>query len=81
MAQEITLYQKCNICRGDGVVTSTGSQNGTPQQWETPCTSCEGTGYVEFGHVSLDPGFDDIMDRCNDILDKCNDIKEKVDEL
>ena len=28
--------------------------------------------------VELDPGLEDILDKCNDILDKCGDIIEKL---
>ena len=80
MSQKITLYQKCNVCRGDGVVTTTGSLDGVPQEWNSPCGACVGDGFVEFGHVSLDPGLDDVLDKVNDVLDKCNDILEKVSE-
>lgn len=81
MAQEVTLYEKCNVCGGDGVVTTTGSQDGTPQQWESPCTACDGSGFNVWGKMTFDPGLDDIMDKCNDIKEKVDEIKEVVDDL
>lgn len=80
--QTVTLYKKCGICGGDGTVTSTGSQDGTPQEWNTPCTSCDGTGYVEFGNTELDvPTVAQFNSKFTDIADALQAIWNKVKNL
>jgi len=74
MAQTIQVYEICRACGGDGVRTSTGSQDGTPVSTSTACNACAGTGKFLNATLEFDPGNDDLMD-------KLNDIKEKVDEI
>jgi DnaJ-class molecular chaperone len=69
---EITLYQKCNVCHGDGVRTTSHS---------TPCDACNEEGIVAWGTFEIELSGADILSACADIQSSCNDIKEVVDEI
>jgi len=64
------------MCGGDGVFNPASGPAAGP---DIPCnwTGCV-DGYVELGQLTLDPGIDDVIDKCNDILDQCADILEAV---
>lgn len=77
MATTLTLRAVCAQCSGTGTfIPGYSSGGGSPM--ECPWPGCNGTGYIEFGQIVLDPGLDDVMDRLQDVLDKCNDILEEV---
>lgn len=82
MSQKLTLYSKCNVCGGDGVVTTTGSQDGVPQQWESPCTACDGSGYTEWGETEIDsPTTAQFNSKFQEIVDGLQAIWNKVKNL
>lgn len=77
MAQEIELFLKCPQCSGTGMHRCCD-----PKGASIPCNwpGCNGTGFISKGKFTVDPGNDDVVNKCNDILDKCNDILEKLEE-
>lgn len=77
--QELILYKKCTVCGGDGIQSNTEADGDTTNN---ACTwpGCV-NGYIEASIVTIDPGIDDVMDKCNDILDKCADLLEKYEEI
>lgn len=78
MSQEILIEIKCTQCNGTGTHTQQ-EQDGTPYEGDCQWPGCV-DGFIETLRITLDPGLDDILDKCNDILDKCNDILEEVQE-
>lgn len=74
MAQELNITVSCPACGGTGL-QPIGIQGDTQL-----CLTCGGTGELAISKVTVDPGIDDVINKCNDILDKCNDILEKVSE-
>lgn len=78
MAQNLTIYKKCEQCSGTGTFQSSHGQDGSP----IPCNwpGCD-AGYIEYLKYNLNPGIDDAIDKCNDIIDKCNDILEKCNNI
>jgi len=78
MAQELHIKTKCPQCVGSGEYVPPGG--GGPLS----CPMCNATGWLDVPpyvqKIVLDPGMDDIIDKCNDILDKCDDILEKLNE-
>ena len=77
MSEEVTLYQRCPQCLGEGTFTPS---SGPGAVGPIPCTwpECGGSGYIPMGKCTLDPSLADILDRVNDVLDKCSDILEAV---
>ena len=76
MAQEIVLYTKCPQCNGTGMHqagTGPNAEGSIVCNWPG-CVN----GYIALSKFTLDPGGDDILNKCNDILDKCNDILEEL---
>lgn len=73
MAQELPLYRKCSQCNGTGIFQPAHGEGA----FSIPCTwpGCE-NGYVFHAKIILNPGVDDVYDKCQDIIDKCNDILE-----
>jgi len=67
-------------CGGDGVVTTSGSNDGVPFENSRPCANCGGTGKRALGYVTIEPSLEDIMDKCNDIKEKVDEIMEKLNE-
>jgi DnaJ-class molecular chaperone len=78
MAQEIELFLKCVQCNGTGVFQSAHG----PGSGSIPCNwpGCNGTGFISKGKFIIDPGNDDVADKCDDILEKCGDILAKLNE-
>ncbi|MFX0022195.1 MAG: hypothetical protein ACFE9S_07700 [Candidatus Hermodarchaeota archaeon] len=75
MAQELELYRKCPQCNGTGTFQSAHGVNGSSMPCNWPgCVD----GYTSFSKMTLDPGVDDVINKCNDIIDKCNDILEAL---
>ena len=78
MAQELHIKTKCPQCVGTGEFMAPGGGG------LLPCPMCSATGWLDVPpyvqKIALDPGMDDIIDKCNDILDKCDDILEKLNE-
>ena len=79
MAQDIKAYIRCPQCNGTGEQYA-GGGIGATGPFDCLWPECV-DGYIEWGSLRIDPGLDDILDKCNDILDKCNDIKASIDEL
>jgi len=79
MAQEPQLYIKCVQCGGTGTYINPGVGGGS-QACQWPGCADEPVGFIPAGKIILDPGNDDVIDKCNDILDKCNDILEEISE-
>lgn len=79
MAQNVVVKQVCPQCGGDGLY---GAVSGPQGSGAKTCnwTGCEGTGYIELGFVTLDPGLEDVINKLNDVLNKCDDILEKLEE-
>jgi len=73
MSQHFKIKTSCSGCGG------TGNQPLHPSG-STTCFLCNGTGKQTIGTITVDSGFDDVLDKCNDILDKCNDILEAINE-
>lgn len=71
MTQILHIKTKCPQCRG------TGEDN------SLPCPMCGATGWLDVPpyvqKIELDPGLDDIINKCNDILDKIEDVLEKLE--
>lgn len=79
MSQEIAIYEKCTQCNGTGSFTPSHGSTGSGS---LPCNwpGCNATGYIEKEKITLEPGLDDILDKCSDVLEKCNDILAKLNE-
>lgn len=77
---EYTLLQDCVYCGGDGVVTTSGSNDGVPFSVDRPCANCGGTGKRALGYVTMEPGLADILDKCNDSKEQCDAIMAKLNE-
>lgn len=75
MAQELELLRHCPGCEGTGTYTGHGVN-----PVSVTCVQCGGDGRQTLGYVILDPGLDDVLDKCNDVLDKCNDILDAISE-
>lgn len=77
MSQEIELFEKCPQCNGTGKFQPAHGQGGAEIDCNWPgCIN----GFISIGKFIIDPGNDDVLDKCNDILNKCNDIFEKLNE-
>lgn len=46
---EILISQTCRTCGGDGIFTTSGSNNGVPFTMESECSQCKGLGKQVFG--------------------------------
>lgn len=67
MSQEITVYKLCPQCNGIGEFYPASGIGCSSVVCNWPgCVN----GYIVSAKLVLDPGIDDIMDKCNDILDK-----------
>ena len=65
MAQEIQLKVKCKQCGGSGIYNYPGVGGGSQT---CPWPGCE-EGWISVDKFEIDPGIDDILDKCNDILE------------
>jgi hypothetical protein len=66
MSQTITLKEKCPQCHGTGLYEPSSGEGSSPLPCNWPDCS---EGYVNKGQVIIDPGLDDILDKCKDILE------------
>jgi hypothetical protein len=79
MAMTVTLRKKCPQCHGTGFFQPSSGVGSSPIPCNWPGCGEDGVvGQVTNGSVTFDPGFGDVIDKCNDILDKCADILEEV---
>jgi len=71
MAQEIIIKNKCSACGGDGLIPnySSGVIDGSSNCEWPGCVD----GYIEVGKFTINPGLDDILDKCNDIFEKVSE--------
>ncbi len=77
MAQELTLYQICPQCNGDGLYAPA---HGTGGSGDLTCNwmDCAGTGYITFGKYTLDPGNDDLTDGHGDLSSEHSDLSDEI---
>lgn len=79
MAQTITLKTKCTQCNGTGIHTN-AEADGTPYTASCQWPGCV-DGYIVTMKMEIEPGLDDIFNKCEDILDKCGDILDKCEDI
>jgi hypothetical protein len=86
MAQQLELYELCPQCKGTGVFQSAHGEGSSSMTCNWP--GCNGSGYIYYAKLTLDPGIDDVETKCDtlisggsNILQKCNDIDDKTDTL
>lgn len=78
---EYVLLQDCVYCGGDGVVTTSGSNDGVPFSVDRPCTNCGGTGKRSLGIVTLEPSLEEILTKCEELKTKINQMRADINYI